>query len=188
MSEFAKRQESQAAPGFRNSGGQGEGSKSPRFRLLSHESDLPASPDGAGPSGDSGNGSSIRDMISPRLLVDAETFEERMASLRGARDFVRAEVPLIASLARIRTDADAALSLTGVLELLGRRFHIGLPCGEWSPSETGACEGFRFHAPKGIELEEVAKAIDEVLMATVRATDLQGALRDRARARVTLDE
>lgn len=127
-------------------------------------------------------------MISPRLLVDGQTFEDRMTPLRGARDFVKAEVPLINALARIRTDADAALALTGILELLGRRFHIGLPCGEWSPSGDGSCEGFRFHAPKGVPLEDVASAIDEILMGTVRATDLQGALKDRTRARVTLDD
>lgn len=188
MSDFAKRQGSQATPGFRSDGGPAEGETAPRFRLVDHRSDLPAPPDSAAPAGGLGVGSGIRDMISPRLLVDGETFDERMTPLRGARDFVMAEVPLITALARIRTDADAALALTGVLELLGRRFHIGLPCGEWSPSGDGSCEGFRFHAAKGIQLEDVASAIDEVLMGTVRATDLQGALRDRARARVTLED
>ena len=188
MSDFAKRQESQTAPGFRTSGGQEAGSKSPRFRLVACEREELHAPEAPGPGGDSDPGAGILDMISSRLLVDEGTFAERMSPLRGARDFVRAEVPLITSLARVRTDADAALALTGVLELLGRRFHIGLPCGEWSPSGGGSCEGFRFHAPKGIPVEEVAKAIDEALMGTVRATDLQGALRDRARARVTLDD
>lgn len=117
-------------------------------------------------------------MISARFLVDLGTWRERARDLDPARMLVRAEVPLVASLARIRSEADAALALTGVIELLARRFHVGLPCGDLDG------EGFCFHAPAEANLEALAEAIDGVLMGTVRATDLQGALRDRAKARV----
>lgn len=120
----------------------------------------------------------ILGMISARFLVDHGTWEEQTAHVDAERIIVRAEIPLVNSLARIRSDADAALALTGVLELLARRFHVGLPCGD-----AGA-EGLLFHAPAEINTQAVAEAIDGMLMGTVRSTDLQGALKDRARARV----
>lgn len=67
-----------------------------------------------------------------------------------------------------------------MLETLAQRFGVELPCGD-----TEGC-GFLFAAPAGTDLGEVAEAIDALLMGTVRASDLQGGLRDRARARVTL--
>ncbi|MEE2939329.1 MAG: hypothetical protein VX460_02980 [Planctomycetota bacterium] len=147
--------------------------RQPRFRLVEHGADatsiaLKAPGDG------------VRALISPRLLAPEERWREAQSSdptrLRG-----KAVLPIISSLCRIRSDADAALALTGVLETLAQRFGVELPCGD-----AEGC-GFLFAAPAGTDLNEVAEAIDALLMGTVRASDLQGALRDRARARVTLE-
>lgn len=121
----------------------------------------------------------LRALISPRLLAPEDRWRDAQ-SFDPARVHGKAVLPIISSLCRIRSDADAALALTGVLETLAQRFGVELPCGD-----TEGC-GFLFAAPADTDLDEVAEAIDALLMGTVRASDLQGGLRDRARARVTL--
>lgn len=161
MSPFARQDDDPAGPHGRR-----------QFRLVSDAV-------GQGAADEAPPVDGVLGMISPRFLVDLATWQERAAEADPARIRVRAEVPLVASLARIRSEADAALALTGVIELLARRFHVGLPCGDLDG------EGFCFHAPAEVNLQSLAEAIDGVLLGTVRATDLQGALRDRARARVS---
>lgn len=121
-------------------------------------------------------------LVSPRYLVPASEWRGKddaaaTASV-GAIVHCRAEVPLIASLARIRSEADAALALTGVIELLARRFHISLPCA------SAGEDSFAFMMPESVDFNQVADAIDDSLLGIVRATDLQGALRERCRARI----
>lgn len=150
----------------------GEGTAPQRqFRIVDREVETPPEEQDAPEQG-------IRALISTRLLVSEDEWNEQQA-FDPSKLHAKAVVPIVSSLCRIRSDADAALALTGVLEVLARRFNVELPCGDTEGS------GFLFCAPAETDLEAVAEAIDEMLMGTVRASDLQGALRDRARARVT---
>lgn len=119
----------------------------------------------------------FEELVSPRLLVSAEDWAATPPPLDTTRR--EAEIPLIASLARIRSEADAALALTGVLELMTRRFRIALPCGHTGDG------GLSFHAPEALDTGALGRAIDEALLGIVRATDLQGGMRERVRTRVT---
>lgn len=140
----------------------------PRFRLVtSGGTAAPAAPE-----------SGLRTLISPRLLAPVDEWREAQSS-DPTRLHGKAVLPIISSLSRIRSEADAALALTRVLEALAQRFGVELPCGDTEGS------GFLFAAPAETDLEAVAEAIDGLLMGEVRASDLQGGLRDRARARVT---
>ncbi len=122
--------------------------------------------------------SELLDMVPARLLVAAEAWRELGSQASGERVAARAEIPLIASLCRIRSEADAAIALTGVIETLARRFQITLPFGMEDATTL------LFAAPEDCDFAEVATSIDDALLGQVRATDLQGALRDRVEARV----
>ncbi len=145
--------------------------RQPRFRLVERGVDAPSTAPEAPEAG-------VRTLISPRLLVPEDEWRETQC-LDPDRLQGEAILPLISSLCRVRSDADAALALTGVLETLAQRFGIELPCGD-----IEGC-GFLFAAPAETDLGAVAETIDTLLMGTVRASDLQGVLRDRAKARVT---
>lgn len=119
--------------------------------------------------------------VSRRLLVSKDDWESHWPETIEGHVRARAHVPLIASLARIRSEADAALALTMVIETLFREARVQLPCGAYDEGEIGLV------LPEGSDLEAIAKAIDESLQGQVRATDLQGPLRDRSKARVELD-
>ena len=142
----------------------------PSFRLVEREVDAPPTAPEASEAG-------VRALISPRLLEPEDEWRETQR-LDPTRLQGEAILPIISSLCRIRSDADAALALTRVLETLAQRFGIELPCGD-----IAGC-GFLFRAPAETDLDAVAETIDSLLMGTVRASDLQGVLRDRARARV----
>lgn len=144
----------------------------PRFRIVEDEPEVQA---------ESGEVESdgIASTISKRLLVDPPAWQERGRIASDGALTLRVEVPLVASLARIRSEADAALALTGVLELVARRFQVRLPCA-WTGDASFCCD-----APAGTAGDDLAQAVNEELLALVRATDLQGALRDQYLARVT---
>ncbi len=145
-------------------------SSTTHFRLVPDESSTPSS---------SPASSQIPSMMSAALLVPEAEFA---VHARGAASDCRlacAEVPLIASLARIRSEADAAIALTGIIETLARRFQVALPCGALQDGMIG------FVVPSKVDLQEVARTIDEALSGQVRATDLQGELKSRMDARVT---
>ena len=118
----------------------------------------------------------FEDLVSPRLLVSAEAWEANPPPVDTSP--FRAEIPLIASLARIRSEADAALALTGVLELMARRFQIALPCGHTADGELA------FHGPEKLDGERLGQAIDDSLLGIVRATDLQGGMREQVQTRI----
>lgn len=145
-------------------------SSTTHFRLVPEESTsrLNAAPDLRVPS-----------MMSAALLVPEAEFAALHQSIPSDRRLACAEIPLIASLARIRSDADAAIALTGVIETLARRFQVQLPCGALQDGMIG------FAVPTKVSLEDVANTIDEALLGQVRATDLQGALKVRMEAQVT---
>ncbi|MEO0663357.1 MAG: hypothetical protein AAFZ87_17620 [Planctomycetota bacterium] len=147
--------------------------KSPRFRVVdaaaegTTEEAAPATVDG------------VTALISERLLVEPESWRERRGTPAAGHTTLRVDVPLISSLARIRSEADAALALTGVLELVARRFHVALPCA-WSEGSAFWCD-----APAQTDPDALAAVVNDDLLALVRATDLQGALRENYLARVT---
>lgn len=118
-------------------------------------------------------------LVPRKLLVPLDEWHERRPQGTPVdRVHAVADVPLIAALARIRSEADAALALAGVLELLGRRFHITLAVGSDGDGT------FHFEAPESCDLSMVAVTIDDSLLGVVRATDLQGALREQMMSRV----
>lgn len=121
----------------------------------------------------------IPSMMSAALLVPEAEFAVNAARVPGDSRLACADIPLIASLARIRSEADAAIALTGVIETLARRFQIALPCGALQDGMVG------FMVPSKFELAEIAQTIDDALLGQVRATDLQGALKVRMESQVT---
>ncbi|MFT5733291.1 MAG: hypothetical protein ACJA2W_000131 [Planctomycetota bacterium] len=139
------------------------------FRLVTEESE-----GGPAPASDG----RIPSMMSAALLVPEAEFAARTQGIPGDCRLACAEIPLIASLARIRSEADAAIALTGVIETLARRFQIQLPCGALEDGMIG------FIVPSKVDLKAVASTIDEALLGQVRATDLQGALKVRVEAAV----
>lgn len=144
-----------------------------RFRLVEER-------DEATPSrGGTGSGAPWT-AVSRRLIVSKDDWEAHWPTTIEGHVRARAHVPLIASLARIRSEADAALALTMVIETLFREARVQLPCGAFDDGEIGLV------LPEGTDLEAIANAIDESLQGQVRATDLQGPLRDRSKARVEL--
>lgn len=155
--------------GFASSDSRDQGS--PRFRLVER---VPAQ------AAESPKAPLQHGFLVPRkLLVPLDEWEERRPHGTPVdRVHAVAEVPLIAALARIRSDADAALALAGVLELLARRFHITLAVG----SDGGGT--FHFEAPESCDLSMIAGTIDDSLLGIVRSTDLQGALREQMMSRV----
>ncbi len=165
-------------PGFRPAlgpepGGASDPAGAPRFRLVSdHASE-------ATPSEDTGP-SERWSTLSSKLLVSEDAWRERWAEAPEGMVLARADIPLLAAIARIRSDADAALALTGVLETLSTDVWVGLPCAVLDDTEFGLV------IPEGIALESIAETIDEALQGQVRSTDLQGPLRERSRARVEL--
>jgi len=144
-----------------------------RFRLV----DLAGEP--APGDGDDERGE-VASLISPRLLVSYDAWRVGLGLDPGAeeRRVVRVQAPLVASLARVRSAADAALALTGVLEYASRHLRVALPCG--SLDEDVVC----FEAPAEMPLDAIREAFDEHLLAVVRGDDLEGGLRDRMAARV----
>ena len=136
-------------------------------------------PDGSADSASAASASSIPSMMSAALLVPEAEFAVHARGAAADCQLACAEVPLIASLARIRSEADAAIALTGVIETLVRRFQIALPCGALQDGMIG------FIVPSKVSLAEMAKTIDDALSGQVRATDLQGELKSRMEARVT---
>ena len=143
----------------------------PRFRLVESGASAPTATPAAPEAG-------VRALISSCLLAPEDEWRDAQ-SFDPTRLHGKAVLPIITSLSRIRSEADAALALTRVLETLAQRFGVELPCGDTEGS------GFLFAAPAGTDLEAVAEVIDGLLMGEVRASDLQGGLRDQARARVT---
>ncbi|QDV10086.1 hypothetical protein Poly30_56480 [Planctomycetes bacterium Poly30] len=121
----------------------------------------------------------VPSMMSAALLVPEAEFAARAVGMPSDARLACAEIPLIASLARIRSEADAAIALTGVIETLARRFQVQLPCGALHDGMIG------FILPSKVNLADVARTIDESLLGQVRATDLQGALKVRMEAQVT---
>ncbi len=136
-------------------------------------------PDGSADNQPAGSASRIPSMMSAALLVPEAEFAVHAQGAPQDCRLACAEVPLIASLARIRSEADAAIALTGIIETLARRFQVALPCGALQDGMIG------FVVPSKVNLEEVAHTIDEALSGQVRATDLQGELKARMEARVT---
>lgn len=146
-----------------------------RFRLV----DLGAEPAADVGADDRGQ---VASLISPRLLVALDAWRVGLGLDPGAdeRRVVRVQAPLVASLARVRSAADAALALTGVLEYASRHLQIVLPCG--AVDEDAVC----FEAPASVPLDVIREVFDEHLLAVVRGDDLEGGLRDRVTARVEL--
>ena len=143
----------------------------PRFRLVDGE-EVEESPSGT-PSAES------RWMdVSKYLLINGEPWLARWTTAPEGYTRVRASIPLIASLARIRSRADAALALTMVIETLYVDFHVQLPCGAIDDSEIG------FLLPDHCDPQMVAAAIDRSLESQVRSTDLQGGMRARNRSQL----
>jgi hypothetical protein len=120
----------------------------------------------------------IVSMVPSRLLVARSEWQDGAGRCSWDQMVVRATIPLLGSLARIRSEADAALALTGVLEGLVRRFHVTPPCTLFDETTVA------FVAPVSLDLEATARMIDDALVGQVRATDLQGALRQRMEATV----
>jgi hypothetical protein len=116
--------------------------------------------------------------VSRRLLVAQDDWLRHWPENIDGHVRVRASVPLIASLARIRSESDAALALTMVIETLFREARVQLPCGTLDETEIGLV------LPADADLGRIAAVIDDALGGQVRATDLQGALRERSKARV----
>lgn len=161
-------------------GSAGASSAAPRFRLVS---DPPTESAPAAPIADPVEGPIEGDRwsaLSSNLLVSEDSWRERWAEAPEGMVLARADIPLLAAIARIRSDADAALALTGVLETLSTDVWVGLPCAVLGETEFGLV------IPEGIALESIAESIDEALHGQVRSTDLQGPLRERSRARVEL--
>ncbi len=145
-------------------------SSTTHFRLVPEESagGLASAPDPRVPS-----------MMSAALLVPEAEFAVKAQAMSGDSRLACADIPLIASLARIRSEADAAIALTGVIETLARRFQVALPCGALQDGMIG------FIVPSKVDLSDIARTIDDALLGQVRATDLQGALKVRMEAQVT---
>ncbi|MEM6671203.1 MAG: hypothetical protein AAF726_00085 [Planctomycetota bacterium] len=116
--------------------------------------------------------------VSRRLLIAGDDWAAHWPEEIDGFVRVRAHIPLIASLARIRSDADAALALATVIESLFKAEAVQLPCGALGESEIGLV------VPEETDFAQIAESIDESLAGQVRATDLQGPLRDRSKARV----
>lgn len=116
--------------------------------------------------------------VSKYLLINGEPWLARWSKAPEGYVKVKASIPLIASLARIRSRSDAALALTMVIEALYVDFHVQLPCGAMDDSEIG------FLLPESCDPDQVAEAIDRSLETQVRATDLQGGMRDRSKSRI----
>lgn len=144
-----------------------------RFRLV----DLAGGP---APVAEGDERGEVASLISPRLLVSLDAWRVGLGLDPNAeeRRVVRVQAPLVASLARVRSAADAALALTGVLEYASRHLRVALPCG--SIREDTVC----FEAPADVPLDAIREAFDEHLLAVVRGDDLEGGLRDRMTARV----
>jgi len=145
----------------------------PRFRLVGE-----AGGDEESPSGTAASSESRWMDVSKYLLINGEPWLARWSKAPEGYTRVKASIPLIAALARIRSRADAALALTMVIETLYVDFHVQLPCGAIDDSEIG------FLLPDSCDPEMVAAAIDRSLETQVRATDLQGGMRDRTRSRL----
>ena len=116
--------------------------------------------------------------VSKYLLINGEPWTSRWAKAPEGYVRVKASIPLVASLARIRSRSDAALALTMVIETLYVDFHVQLPCGALDDAEIA------FLLPETCDPEIIAEAIDRSLETQVRATDLQGGMRDRTKSRV----
>ncbi len=116
--------------------------------------------------------------VSKYLLINGEPWLARWSKAPEGYVKVKASIPLIASLTRIRSRSDAALALTMVIETLYVDFHVQLPCGAVDDSEIA------FLLPERCDLERVTEAIDQALATQVRATDLQGGMRDRTKSRI----
>ena len=142
---------------------------SPRFRLVGDTAD--------GAAVDNAPTARWQD-VPPRLMVPAAEWHERWPEAPQGMALARANVPLLGSIARIRGDRAASEALAGVLEMLNAGGGIELPCGGLDSGEIGLV------VPKAIEMEYISESIDEALRAQVRATDLQGPLRERSGARV----
>ena len=159
-------------------GSTGDSSAAPRFRLVSNP---PTETAPTPPSEGLADGADDRwSALSGNLLVTEDEWRERWAEAPEGMVLARADIPLLAAIARIRSDADAALALTGVLETLSTDVWVALPCAVLGETEFGLV------IPEGIALESIAETIDEALHGQVRLTDLQGPLRERSRARVEL--
>ena len=62
-------------------------------------------------------------------------------------------VPLVLSITRIRTEADGALALSGIIETASRGYHIELPCGQFDDAT------FRFVASKELDVDGLAARV-----------------------------
>ena len=118
--------------------------------------------------------------VSRKLLLPADEWRRRWPNAPEGWLLARAHLPHISSHARIRSDLEAGRALGSVIEMLATGGGLELPCGDLGDAVFGLV------VPDAIELEYIAEAIDEALHGQVRATDLQGPLRDRSRARVEL--
>jgi len=163
-------------------GSAGDSPAAPRFRLVGDPptETAPAPPAEDADEGQADGADDRWSALSSNLLVTEDAWRERWAEAPEGMVLARADIPLLAAIARIRSDADAALALTGVLETLSTDVWVGLPCAVLGETEFGLV------IPEGIALESIAESIDEALHGQVRSTDLQGPLRERSRARVEL--
>lgn len=166
--------ESEPLDDHRDLSGHSTGTERPQFRLVSEPDGEAGSPDET-PS----TPSESRWMeVSKYLLIDGTRWSARWTKAPEGYTRVKASIPLVASLARIRSRADAALALTMVIETLYVDFHVQLPCGAIDDAEIA------FLMPESCDPERVAEAIDRSLETQVRATDLQGGMRKRTRSRI----
>lgn len=154
--------------------GPSTGTERPQFRLVSQPVVDADSPDEIRETA----GESRWMEVSKYLLIDGTPWSARWAKAPEGYARVKASIPLIAALARIRSRADAALALTMVIETLYVDFHVQLPCGAIDDAEIA------FLMPESCDPELVAEAIDRSLETQVRATDLQGGMRKRTRSRI----
>lgn len=168
-----------------------EGRRSPRtFRAVEPPTAETSTPETSTPETSTPETTGTEDVFPPadpylefvpsRLLVDGDLWCLGDFVGEGSVQGV-IELPLVASIARVRSDADAAISLAGVIEGLARRFQFSVPFGLVDESTL------RFVAPEHVDLDAVAKAVDEELLGQVRATDLDGGLRDRMSARLRVE-
>jgi hypothetical protein len=154
--------------------GPSTGTERPQFRLISADSVDDGSPDET-----VAKASKSRWVeVSKYLLINGNPWMSRWSKAPEGYVRAKASIPLVASLARIRSRSDAALALTMVIETLYVDFHVQLPCGALDDAEIA------FLLPESCDPEVVAEAIDRSLETQVRATDLQGGMRDRAKSRV----
>ncbi len=154
------------------------GTSRPQFRLVAADTTGHGSPDETADAAPSNTAQSRWGEVSKYLLIDGAPWMSRWSKAPEGYVRAKASIPLVASLARIRSRSDAALALTMVIETLYVDFHVQLPCGAIDDAEIA------FLLPVSCDPEVVAEAIDRSLETQVRATDLQGGMRDRAKSRV----